>query len=87
MPDADPVVAAALIAAHATVHASPHFVVPVAKAKKVKHLCISSSGTMEDWEYFRSRWSNYVRATKLSRTDRVIQLFEYCDDQLQRDLT
>ena len=79
-PDVDPVVAVVLIAAHATVHASPHSVVPVAKAEKVKCLCILSSGTTEDWQYFRSRWSDYVRATKLSGTDRVIQLLEYCDD-------
>ena len=86
-PDVDPVVAAALIATHATIHASPHSVVPVAKAEKVKCPCISSSGTTEDWEYFRSRWSDYVRATKLSGTNRVIQLLECCDDQLWRDLT
>ena len=28
-----------------------------------------------------------MRATKLSSTDRVIQLLECCDDQLRRDLT
>ena len=78
-PDVDPVVAAPLIAAHS--------VVPVAKYEKVKRPCISSSGTMEDWQYFRSRWSDYVRATKLSGTDRVIQLLECCDNQLWRDLT
>ena len=86
-PDVDPEVAAALIAAHATIHSSPHSIVPVAKAEKVKHPCISSSGTTEDWQYFRSRWNDYVRAMKLSGTDRVIQLLECCDDQLQRDLT
>ena len=87
MPDVDPVVAAALITAHATIHASPHSVMSVAKPEKVKRLCISSSGTTEDWQYFRSRWSDYVRATKLSGTDRVIQLFKCCDYQLWRDFT
>ena len=86
-PDVDPVVAAALITTHATVHASPHLATPVAKAEKVKRPCISSSGTTEDWHYFISRWSDYVKATKLSGTDRVIQLLECCDDQLRRDLT
>ncbi len=65
-PDVDPVVAAALITTHATVHALPHPVVPAAKAEKVKRPCILSAGTTEDWQYFRSRWSDYVRATKLS---------------------
>ena len=83
----DPVVAAALIMTHATVHGLPHSAAPVAKAKKVKHPCISSAGTTEDWQYFTSRWSDYVKATKLSGTDKVIQLLECCDDQLRRDLT
>ena len=33
-PDVDPVLAAALITTHATVHAAPHSVPPVAKAEK-----------------------------------------------------
>ena len=86
-PDVDPVVAAALITTHTTVHASPHLAMPVAKAKKVKRPCISSSGTTEDWHYFISRWSDYVKATKLLGTDRVILLLECYDDQLRRDLT
>ena len=65
----------------------PHPVVPVAKAEKVKRPCISYAGTTEDWQYFRSRWSDYVRATRLSGTDKVIQLLECCDEQLQKDLT
>ena len=59
----------------------------MAKAKKVKRPCISSSGTTEDWHYFIYRWSDYEKATKLSETDRVIQLLQCCDDQLRRDLT
>ena len=86
-PDVDPVVAAALITTHATAHGLPHSATPVAKAEKVKRPCISSAGTTEDWQYFTSRWSDYVEATKLSGTDKVIQLLECCDDQLRRDLT
>ena len=80
-------VAAALITTHATAHGLPHSATPVAKAEKVKRPCISSAGTTEDWQYFTSRWSDYVEATKLSGTDKVIQLLECCDDQLRRDLT
>ena len=86
-PDVDPVVAAALITTHATVHALPHPVVPAAKAEKVKRPCVLSAGTTKDWQYFRSRWSDYMRATKLSGTDKVIQLLECCDEQLRKDLT
>ena len=42
---------------------------------------------MEDWQYFKSRWGDYVKATKLEGTDRIIQLLECCDDQLHKDLT
>ena len=37
--------------------------------------------------YFKSRWGDYVKATKLEGTDRVLQLLECCDDQLRKDLT
>ena len=86
-PDVDPVVAAALITTHATIHGLPHSTAPVAKAEKVKCPCISSARTTGDWQYFTSRWSDYVEAAKLLGTDKVIQLLECCDDQLRRDLT
>ena len=35
-PDVDPMVVAALITTHATVHASSHLATPMAKAEKVK---------------------------------------------------
>ena len=82
-PDVESVLAAALITAHATTHAPTQ----AAKAEKVKRPSIASSGTTEDWQYFRSRWSDYVRATKLEGTDKVIQLLECCNEQLCKDLT
>ncbi len=48
---------------------------------------MTSAGTTEDWVYFKSRWSDYVRATRLTGQDKVIQLLECCDEQLRRDLT
>ena len=51
------------------------------------NVCVLSAGTMEDWKYFKSRWSEFVKATKLSGTDKIIQLLECCDDQLWKDLT
>ena len=50
-------------------------------------MSLSSAGTTEDWLYFKSRWGDYVKATKLEGTDRVIQLLECCDEQLRKDLT
>ena len=87
-PDVDPVVAAALITTHATTHqASRPELTQAARVEKVKRPTISSAGTTEDWQYFRSRWGDYVKATRLEGTDRVIQLLECCDDQLRKDLT
>ena len=81
------VIAAALITTHATSHNTPSQSTQTARAEKVKRPSISSAGTTEDWQYFTSRWGDYVRATKLEGTDRVIQLLECCDDQLRKDLT
>ena len=86
-PDVDAVVAAALITTHATVHKSASPDAATARVEKVKRPNISSAGATEDWQYFKSRWNDYVRATKLTGTDKVIQLLECCDDQLRKDLT
>ena len=77
--------AAALITAHATTHAPSRNATP--RAEKVKRPTITSAGTTEDWQYFQSRWSDYVRATKLEGMDKIIQLLECCDEQLRKDLT
>ena len=41
----------------------------------------------EDWQYFNLWWGDYVKATKLEGTNKVIQLLECCDEQLCKDLT
>ncbi len=88
-PDVDPVVAAALITAHSTSHQAPwtRASSQPARVKKVKRPSISPAGTTEDWHYFMTRWADYVKATKLEGTDKVIQLLECCDEQLRKDLT
>ena len=86
-PDVDAVIAAALITTHATSHQAPSQPTQAARVEKVKRPSISSAGTTEDWLYFKSRWGDYVKATKLEGTDRVIQLLECCDEQLRKDLT
>ena len=47
--------------------------------EKVKRPSVSSAGTTKDWQYFKSRWDDYVKATRLQGTDRTIQLLECCD--------
>ena len=86
-PDVDPVIAAALITTHATSHQTPSQPMQTARVEKVKRPSILSAGTTEDWQYFKSRWGDYVKATKLEGTDKVIQLLECCDKQPRKDLT
>ena len=86
-PDVEPVIAATLITAHATSHQTPSQPTQTARVEKVKRPSISSASTTEDWQYFKSRWGDYVKATKLEGTDKVIQLLECCDEQLRKDLT
>ena len=86
-PDVEPIIAAALITTHSTSHRAPDRPTQAARVEQVKRPCISSAGTTEDWHYFKSRWNDYARATRLEGTDKVIQLLECCDDQLRKDLT
>ena len=86
-PDVDPVIADALITTHATSHQTPSGPTQTARVEKVKRPSVSLAGTTEDWQYFKSRWNDYVKATRLEGTDRIIQLLECCDDQLRKDLT
>ena len=86
-PDVEPVIAAALITTHATSHRTPCGSTHTARVEKVKTPNVSSAGTTEDWQYFKSRWSDYVKATRLEGTDRIIQLLECCDDQLRKHFT
>ncbi len=83
----EPIIAAALITTHSTSHRAPDRPTQAARVEQVKRPCISSAGTTEDWHYFKSRWNDYARATRLEGTDKVIQLLECCDDQLRKDLT
>ena len=86
--DVDAILAAALINTHATVHSRDATASAVAtKTERVKRPTISSAGTSEDWSYFQSRWGDYVKATKVTGTDKVVQLLECCDEQLRKDLT
>lgn len=82
-PDLDAAIVAALLTAHSAIHTSGH----AAKVEKVKRPTVAAAGTSEEWSYFKSRWSDYVDATKITGKDKVVQLLECCDEPLRKDLT
>ena len=84
--DVSDTIAAVLLSTHASSH-QPGATAPSAKVERVKRPVISSAGTSEDWNYFLSRWSDYVEATKVTGKDEVLQLLECCDEELRRDVT
>ena len=59
----------------------------VPQAHRVRRPTVVGGGSSEDWNYFETRWDEYSAATKLSGSDKVLQLLECCDEQLRRDLT
>ena len=81
-PDLEASIVAALLTAHSAIHAPGQ----PAKVEKVKRPTIAAGGTSEDWAYFKSRWSDYVDATKIAGKDEV-QLLECCEESLRKDLT
>ena len=82
-PDLDATIVAQLLATHSMTHSTA----PAAKLEQVKRPTISVAGSSEDWQYFQSRWKEYVGATKVTGKDKVIQLLECCDETLRKDLT
>ena len=72
--DLDAVIVAALLTAHSTTHTQGP--ATAAKVDRVKRPTISAAGTSEDWEYFLSRWADYVSATKVTGRDKTLQLLE-----------
>ena len=83
-PDVEPALAATVLTIHATIHSGP---AQAARIEKVKRPKITSLGTNEDWQYFRTRWDDSVRATRVRGPDLIMQLLKCCDGQLWRDLT
>ena len=84
--DVSDTIAAVLLSTHA-ISPQPGATASSAKVERVKRSVISSAGTSEDWNYFLSRWNDYVEATKVTRKDEVLQLLEYGDEELRRDVT
>ena len=84
--DVSDTIAAVLLSTHAISH-QPGATASSAKVERVKRPGILSAGTSEDWNYFHSRWNDYVNATKVTWKDEVLQLLECCDEELRRDVT
>ena len=76
--------AASLLNIHAKTHNPSN---ATAKVEKVRRPTISAGGTSEEWTYFLTRWSEYVKATGITGDDCTIQLLECCDETLRKDLT
>jgi len=58
--DVDAVIVAALLNAHTVTNIAA----PAApRVEKVTRPTLSSAGTSEEWEYFTTRWADYVAAT------------------------
>ena len=86
-PDLDGTIVAALLTTHATTHTAASSSGGTLKVERVKRPTITSAGTTSDWQYFRTRCYEYVTATRVTGTDRILQLLECCDETLRRDLT
>ena len=88
--DVSDAVVTTLLTLHANCHNVPSSVAhssTVMKVEKVKRPTVTASGTSEEWNYFLTRWEEYVMATQVTHRDRVIQLLECCDEPLRKDLT
>ena len=57
------------------------------KPKPFDRPLIVAGETYEGWQYFKTRWRAYSRASKLAGTDLGIQLLECLEPNLRRDLT
>ena len=67
---------------HTQVGGDPQMQPAKAKIDKVRHPTVSAAGSSEEWSYFETRRGDYVKATKITGKDKVIQLLECCDEPL-----
>ena len=78
----EPSIAVELLRIHGLTHNSAN-----ARAQKIERPSIGTEISAADWNYFESRWKDYVTATGITGTSQVLQLLECCDEQLRRDIT
>ena len=55
------------------------------KPEKAKRPELAAEMSDEDWVYFKSRWSDYKKATAISGDEIVTQLMECCCENIRRD--
>lgn len=82
--DVETQVAVELLKIHGLSHTTPQ---GAAKVEKVNRPSLSAGISPADWNYFETRWTDYVEATAISGKTLIMQLLECCDEQLRRDLT
>ena len=81
--DLDAQIVAALLTTHSLTHSQNK-----PSTDKFKRPSIRAAGTSEDWEYFISRWDDFIAYVKpADDREKVLQLLECCDEQLRKDLT
>ena len=76
-----------LLTTHGYIHTNQSTQHSTAKVERVQRPIVSSTGTSEEWQYFTTRWVEYVVATRVTGCERVLQLLECCDEELHKDLT
>jgi hypothetical protein len=82
-PEVDAQIVAALLTTHALTHSQSK-----PSTDKFKRPSISAAGTSEDWEYFVSRWDDFIAyVNPADDRETVLQLLECCDEHLRKDLT
>ena len=54
-------IVAALLTTHATVHVGSPTRHGVTKMERIKRSTISSASTSKEWQYFTTRWAEYVQ--------------------------
>ena len=86
--DLNEAVAAVMLTIHANAtHTNTGSPSQAHKTEKIRRSTISIGGSNEEWTYFLTRWQDYAEATNIDGKEKVIQLLECCDDNLQKDLT
>ena len=78
--DQNPVVAAALLTAHTTVHNASS---SARRPPKVDRPQLADNITEVEWNMFLQDWETFVRANAIIEADKPIQLFSCCDGELK----
>ena len=78
-----------LLQIHAPVVATtnPTVTTPSVRVEKVRRPTMFSAGPSENWSYCTIRWQYHVESTQVTGKEKILQLLEFCDEELRKDLT